>query len=217
MTQQVTTPGIPQPGPAVMSGRAKVIIIVLVVVMLLCLAGVAGCVLVPKLMGSALEKSVIIDDPAQAAQQAREIIDYRLPAGYKELAVMNVVVYKMAILGAGDSMDSVGPKPIIMIGQFADVGEMKEEDMRQQFEQGMQQAMGRSDIQLKKVADRQMTIRGQKVTVLEYVGTDENGNKLRQLITSMFEGKSGNVMVIVTGAADDWNQKDVDFFLRSIK
>ena len=60
-----------------------------------------------------------------------------------------------------------------------------------------------------------MTIRGEDVEVTTYEGTDNNGFTMRQLITT-FPGKDGTAMLMVMGAAQAWNEQEINKFVESI-
>jgi hypothetical protein len=62
---------------------------------------------------------------------------------------------------------------------------------------------------------KKMTIRGEETDVVIYEGTDQNGNSMRQLITS-FPGKDGAAMLMIMGDAENWDQQMADDFIESI-
>jgi hypothetical protein len=87
--------------------------------------------------------------------------------------------------------------------------------MEQQLRQSLEQQSGRRRLQLKLVDVKKMTIRGEEVDVATYEGTDDNGFVMRQLITT-FPGKDGTAMLMIMGAAQAWDQKEIDTFIESI-
>lgn len=54
----------------------------------------------------------------------------------------------------------------------------------------------------------------QTVSILE--GADERGFTIRQLITT-FPGKNGTAMLMIMAPPENWDQKMIDGFLKSIR
>ena len=86
-----------------------------------------------------------------------------------------------------------------------------EEQMRRSFEQ----QSGWRGLKMKVVEVRQMTIRGEEVDVTTFEGTDERGFVLRQIITT-FPGKDGTALLMIMGAAQTWDEAEIDQFIESI-
>ena len=66
-----------------MSKNAKVALGIVIGIAVLCICICVGGWLALRITGAALEESVILDNPEQAATLARSIVDYDLPAGYE--------------------------------------------------------------------------------------------------------------------------------------
>jgi hypothetical protein len=60
-----------------------------------------------------------------------------------------------------------------------------------------------------------MTIRGEEVDVTTFEGTDERGFVLRQILTT-FPGKDGTALLMIMGAAQTWDEAEIDQFIESI-
>jgi hypothetical protein len=60
------------------------------------------------------------------------------------------------------------------------------------------------------------TVRGQSTTMRWLEGTDQNGQAVKQL-ACMFEGKSGEVILVMVASQATWDQEMVDDFLKSIR
>ena len=63
---------------------------------------------------------------------------------------------------------------------------------------------------------KKMVIRGEEVEVTIFEGSDQNGNILRQLITT-FPGKDGTAMLMIMGPAQAWDQNLIDDFIESLR
>jgi hypothetical protein len=46
---------------------------------------------------------------------------------------------------------------------------------------------------------------------------DEAGNEIRQVMSGVFEGKAGLVLLAFKGAVESWTQTGVDYFIQSIR
>src|SRR5689334_12523195 len=153
-------------------------------------------------------------DPVEASKAAHAIADYELPEGYQERIAMNFLVYSMVMIGPDSSNStSSAAQPIIMLAQFKAIG--NQQQMEQQIRQSFEQQAGRRGLTMKVVDVKKMTIRGEDVEVTTYEGTDNNGFTMRQLITA-FPGKDGTAMLMIMGAAQNWNKAEMSKFVESI-
>jgi hypothetical protein len=153
-------------------------------------------------------------DPVEASKAAHAIADYELPEGYQERVAMNFLVYSMVMIGPDSSNStSSAAQPIIMLAQFKAIG--NQQQMEQQIRQSFEQQAGRRGLTMKVVDVKKMTIRGEDVEVTTYEGTDNNGFTMRQLITA-FPGKDGTAMLMIMGAAQNWNKAEMSKFVESI-
>lgn len=142
---------------------------------------------------------------------ARLIVDYELPPGYAETSATDVVVYQMALISNEDAVDA--PTFMLIHYQwFMNVNTRKMvEDMQPTFEQNS----GDSATQWTTTDQYQTTVNGQTVDVLVMESLSRNGYRSRQLTTS-FKGKSGNVLLIVQGGVNSWDEALVQAFMASI-
>lgn len=147
-------------------------------------------------------------DPAAVA---RSIVDYELPPGYAEHSATDVFVYQMALINNDDAVDA----PTFMLINYqwfmnVDTRKMVE-DMQLTFEQNS----GDSATEWTTTGEYQTVINGQTVDVLVMESRSRNGYLFRQLTTS-FKGKSGNVLLIVQGGVNSWDEELVQAFMASI-
>jgi len=179
--------------------------------LLFCCCAALVALLVFRQLGKAVKDSVTTDSDS-ASQTAHEIIDYDLPAGYTEQMAMDMKIYTFIVIGP-ESYETNGS--VIMIAHFTAVAG-NQQQMEQQIRQSMEQQSGSRGAKMELVEVKTMTIRGEETEVSIYEGTDVNGTKVRQLITS-FPGKSGVVMLLIFGNVADWDQDMVDEFIESIR
>lgn len=154
-------------------------------------------------------------DPKEAAAAAHAIVDYDLPEGYRENFAMNFMVYSMVMI-APETMGTGTPttEPVIMLAQFKAVG--NQQQMEEQIRRSFEQQSGRRGLKMEIVDVQKKTIRGKEVEVFIYEGTDENGNTMRQLVTT-FPGKDGTAMVMIMGTPEDWDADKINTFIESIR
>jgi hypothetical protein len=153
-------------------------------------------------------KEMVSEDQATVRQVAQGIMQYDLPSGYQEFMSMNLFGMGEMVLIANDDLGQV-----IAFVQMTPGIPIDTEQVRQQ----MQKNMGNSaSTNLELVDEWQATIRGQQVNVQQYEGINEDGIPMRQL-TTVFDGKSGTIFLMVFGQQSTWNQNDIDDFFASIR
>jgi hypothetical protein len=186
----------------------RVIILLLgsvVTVMLLC---VLGSALTHRIRGY-VYSLFLKDDPDYAAQVAHTMIDYALPPGYQEQSAMQVkTYYTLAIIASNDH-----PSDLIAIQPASDL--MKNPEWGESSEERAAQEIGELHYQSHTVSVQDVVIRNQPSRLRILEGQDEDGLNIRQAL-SAFSGKSGNVLVIIVGDIETWDQAMVDQFLSSI-
>ncbi len=196
-----------------MSKNTKIAVGIILVIIILC-----GCICVIGFIflqttEKVLEESVIVDNPQESKDLAQSMLDYDLPPGYQEGGAFNVGFMKMVMLTDSSAMLS----PFIMIAEMPSGLGVDEDVMRQQIEQSMQRSFGSQNFSVELVDVQTRTIRGQEVTLYHYAGTDSNGNQVKQVVSELFDGKNGTVMLMIIGNESGWNQATIDAFLDSIR
>ena len=159
-------------------------------------------------------KEGISADPEAAAEAAHKIIEYDLPEGYQEQMAMAIMFYSFVVIGPQNS-EGISNGPVIMLAQFQ-AGAVNQDQMEEQMRQSFEQQSSHPGLSMELVKTEEQTIRGEQTQVATYEGTDENGNVLRQVITS-FPGKDGTAMLMITGPAELWDQDMIDAFIESIR
>lgn len=194
-----------------MSKNTKTILIALVVAGVFCLVAVVAAVGGMGLLAERF-KNNIVAEPEKVQKMAQEFINYQLPDGYTERMGMDLIVYKMIMLGASDDSDA---KPMILLAHFQDSSGMTPEQMSTQMQKSFEQQNGQKGATLKLVETRTVTVNGQETTLSVNEGTDSGGNTLRQWITTC-PGKTGLVMILIQGETTDWDEDALNSFLASL-
>jgi len=179
--------------------------------LLFCCCSLLVAFLVFRQAGRTIQQGVKTD-PESASQAAHEVVDYDLPDGYKERIAMDMMVYSMVMIGPTSYQSD---EPVIMLAQFSPMAG-NDKQLEQQMVQSFEQQSGTKGLDMQLVEVKDMTIRNEETSVNIYEGTDQNGNSVRQLITT-FPGKDGTVMLLIMGNVDGWDDDKVDAFIESIR
>ena len=197
-----------------MEKKTKIVLGILAGLLVLGICACVGGWIALRGAGRVLEDQMMLDEPDRAGALARSLIDYDLPPGYQEQGAINMGLMQMIIIGVGgegDSLDS--SRPVIMIVGVPENMPMDEEEMALQIQQSMEE----ENLDMRLVEQSTTTIRGQEVPLLTYEGANDQGVEMRQLISGLFEGKKGSVMLMILGEESGWNQGEVDAFIDSIE
>ncbi len=200
-----------------MSKNTKIILGIVGGIIVLCMCVCLGGWLALRIGGKSLVETMAVTTPAEAAAMAHGMIDYTLPPGYQENLAMNFWVAKMVIISKGGAVTSDPTQTMIMMAEFPSSLEMNAEDMRNQLQQQMSQTTGQREWKMELVDQQATVIRGQDVTLMIYKGVDENGVVVKQMVSSIFTGKNGNIMLWIGGAEAGWDQYAIDAFIGSIR
>jgi hypothetical protein len=149
------------------------------------------------------------EDPKYAAQVAHTMIDYDLPSGYQEQSAMQVkTYYNLAILVSNDH-----PTDLITIQPASDL--LMDPEWGGSSQERSAQEIGDLRYHTHTVSVQDVLIRNKPSSLKILEGLDEDGHDIRQVM-SAFSGKSGNVLIIIVGDIETWDQAMVDQFLSSI-
>lgn len=196
-----------------MNKTVKVLLFIVAGLIILCICGcIAGAVLMGT-GGEAFMKYAVVNDPAQAASTANDILDYQLPSGYQESVAINLFIMKAVIITDANNMVS---QPMIMIAEMPAYAQMDADTFRTQMMNGFNGAQGASFSNMTLTQQYSTTINNTEVPIFIYQGSDENGIAVRQLVSGMFPGKKGQIMLMIIGPSATWNQGTIDAFLQSI-
>ncbi|VAW38728.1 hypothetical protein MNBD_CHLOROFLEXI01-3145 [hydrothermal vent metagenome] len=192
-----------------MSRNTKIVVgIIAGIVGVCCLIGIAAVLILPRMASNFAES---IDDPVAAAEVANSIVDYDLPSGYEEQGAVNLFGFRMAFI-TGRNEQSV-----IMLAEFPATLAGDEEQMQQQMQEAFANQSGGQNVNLEFVGNEQITINGADATLATYEGSDNEGNRLRQII-GVFETKDGSPgMLMIVGGQDGWDEDGISRFIDSLE
>ncbi len=149
---------------------------------------------------------------------AGELLDYKLPSGYSE-------VYSEYLLGFmhARTFEDFTPgnwkngRPLIVIASMPAYLEIEPEKIRLEIQASLARSTGQPGADLQLVDETELTLRGQKVALFTYAGTDGQGAALKQVLCSFLADKQRKVILVITGEEEDWNQAEIDAFFESLK
>ena len=200
-----------------MSKNTKIVIGIVIGIVVLCFCiciGIWGAFLIT---GKAISESTLVENSDEAQTLAHNIVDYDLPPGYRELGAFDIGIFKMVIIN-GEGTDTYNvSSPVIIIAEIPISLVMGEEEMIRQIQSNMEKSMGNQRFEMVLVDEKPVTIRGQEVTLFTYEGTSDRGTAMKQVVTSIFDGKNGSVMLMIFGEEAGWDQAEVDAFINSIR
>ena len=201
-----------------MNRNAKITLAIIIglmaVLVLMCIAGAAIAVV----GGRAYMKQAVSSDPAKAELAAHAMIDYDLPPGYHEASLVKIGLTRLVDIRNETDTTHAFLKPTIIIAQtLVDSNGAIGDEAYQQIMQMTQRMMGRGEFTLELVETKDITIGSQEVTLFISEGMFRDGAGFRQISSEYFEGKSGLVMILVSGAIDGWDQEAVDLFIGSLR
>jgi len=196
-----------------MSRGVKITLVVVAVLLVLCCVGGAAAFWIGgRLIGQAAQQA-FVEDPEQAAKIGHQIADYTLPPGYREVGAMNAILFKMVFIGPQSRSSD---RMVFALMQYPIGSNVDQEEMQRQMRRAFEQQGQRRNMQMQVVGTRQVTIKGQPVTLVISEGSSSEGQTMRQ-VWGMFPGKDGTAMLMAMGDQDGWDQAALDKFLASIK
>jgi len=188
--------------------RIFLIIVVVLVVLALC-----ACVLLFSLAGSFgwLVSRGVSTAPLDVESVAAQIAEFSLPAGYRPEASALVLGVAWAYYLSGDRNGH------IMFLQLPASVNLDQARLERELWRAARSGDGADWAGLRKVGERQATIRGQPVTLTISEGTSgDNGDPFRAL-AGIFQGKGGRALLVISEPIAGWNDARIDTFLASLR
>lgn len=192
-----------------MSRNTKIVVgIIAGILGICCLIAIVAALVLPRMFENFAEGA---NDPAAAAEVAETIVDYDLPSGYEEQGAMNLFGFRMAFISGQDE------NSMIMLAEFPAALAGDEEQMQQQMQDAFVNQTGSQNVSLEFVGSEDVTINGTDATLATYEGSDDQGNRLRQII-GVFQTKNGNPgMLMIFGSQTNWDEGGISRFLNSLE
>jgi hypothetical protein len=202
-----------------MDKTTKTILIIVGVILGLGACCCVGGILVFGVSGRAAMNAMVVENSDEALELANRYIDFEMPAGYVTKSGINMGFFRMVFIMENTPEGILTTKPVIMIAGLPDMetdGNMDVETMRVTMEGQVMESMGRNGIVMRKTGSYSEVINGQDVEFMVLEGKDENGTLMKAIVSDMFDGKGGMLMIYIMGATADWNQTMIDQFVDSI-
>lgn len=181
-----------------------------------CLFCGAVVLLVGPSLNSVLSRWLWKTDPDLAAQTAHAMLDYALPPGYQEQQVFQIKQIQDYAQASVVIVSNEHPGDLIMFQESTIEGLFSNPEWRGEMEEGAGGRILAFRYKVETVEIQNVTIKGQSNTLRIMEGTDQNGRQVRQAIT-VVQGVRGQVLIVIVGGLDTWDQEMVDQFLGSIQ
>jgi hypothetical protein len=135
----------------------------------------------------AIQANLWKDDPVQAAELAHSLVDYTLPAGYRENSFFQILEASNVLISPADGSAAM----TILLGQ--EEISMRDQEFVIAMEPAWAREVGRQTYTTERVRAEPAVLLGQPTTLSYREGTDAAGAPVRQLITVVY-GKKGWVV-----------------------
>lgn len=178
---------------------------------LLCCVGVVAVLALGGFLVNRVGESITMD-PEKVAEIGSQMVEYEVPAGYREVMAMDLMGTRMIAIGPES-----GSGMALMLMQIPNSTDLSDEEMREQMEEALARQQGSSaQYNFQTVGEEEVTVRGEEVTLIVREGENSQGKEMRQ-VTGIFMGKTAPIMFMAMGDPNDWDQDAMDEFLASIK
>jgi hypothetical protein len=191
------------------SNKLVLVLILLVGISVACLTGVV--------FGSRFGMQYLVgNDPGSAKKLAQSILDYTLPAGYLEQSSVNLGLLKTAYLTPGGEDPEFHLRQVILLVAIPPESDLKNDNIRLELQTKLLNASEEASTMEYKRTD-QTSVRGEAVSLEVYESWGQYDPPTRMVYTSVFPGKSANVMIVFAGPIESWDQKVVEQFISGIR
>jgi len=153
-------------------------------------------------------------DPEKVTAIGHELLDYQLPAGYREQMGLRLQGTPDVVIIDRDG----NPADFYFCLELETLkaNSPENQEFRSEIEVAWTRQIGSHEYNTESVGTRELTVRGAPVTFSVREGTDEAGTPVRQLV-GVIAGKSGDVVVIITGHIESWNEELLTEFTSGIR
>ncbi len=206
--------GIPLQKPG-MGTAAKVLIVLAVVfggLILLCCGGVY--------FTGMQVRDMVSEDPAIIAQTTEEITTIRVPDGLEPVMSMDMKIpftdqpVMVTVVYADEQTDST----LTLVAFGETLGEQNQAQMRSSIDQSLnQQKINREDVVVFESYPKEVEIRGEQAQFTINKGTGRQSNTQRIQVMGVFQGKTGQVMLMLNVDAEKFSEEEVIAMIESIE
>jgi hypothetical protein len=191
-----------------MNSTSKWIIAIVAILGAVCLCAAVGGLIFFRSTGWAIQRT-FQSDPQKVADVSATIAEYTLPDGFEAGFVTDMAGFSMVSHTGTD-----GHSHIYFFQLPAGV-HVDPAEMERQFRQSARNQNPDWSAASQVVDEVAGTINGQEVTLIVSEGTNSDGAAYRA-VSTLFQGRGGQAMVVFERPVDSWDQAEVDEFLASI-
>ncbi len=140
----------------------------------------------------------------------QELIAYELPPGYAERKAMQFRYNRIAIIGPADGVAGMS---FILLSNPINV---QDPEIRELMEEAWTRRVDQRRYEVVRVGEREMRVGDEVVTFGVWEGEDAaTGQAVRQWV-GVVAGKEGDVVLVIVGHEDAWDQDLVEAFIMSL-
>ena len=151
--------------------------------------------------------TAVVNDTAHiVAKAAAQIAAFELPPGYEPEFGLHALGYTVVAYNPGDDRSH-----LYLIQSEEAAGGAALEKALHELVPGSHDEKTRMTV----LEQRPFTLRGESVTLIISAGTNGAGEAIQQL-TTLFQGKGGPVLLVLSEPIARWHQATIDTFLASI-
>ncbi len=196
-----------------MSTGAIVAIVAVVVVVVLGLACCGGVVFWGRSMANKFQDAVT-EDPQKIAEITDSIIDIDIPAEYPPQNAINFNWFGVQMKMCFYMSDDQGRGVILM--QMAGPGQANPDQMKQAFQQQMQQQGVSQDLDIASTETRKFTINGEECEFEFVTGKERATGKEVHHVSGVFTGRGGAAYIVILEKAETWDEDAVVKMIESM-
>lgn len=158
----------------------------------------------------------VTEVPAEITQIADSIVTFEVPEGYAPKGGMTMdVVFQMKMAAYDRQQDPATGHLLLM--QMIMPGPVNDAQMRQSFDQQLQQQGRNTDLTIQSRETKTFTIDGQPRNFEFIKGVEKKSNKNVTMATGAFPGKEGMVMLIFVEDSAIWDDARAAKLIESMK
>ncbi len=189
--------------------NSKIVLRIVIGMLLVCLVGGVAAFALAGSVARAFA-SEWQSNPTQVAAVASGIADYDQPTGFGNAFARQASGFSFVTYTGDDGHSH------IYLFQLPAFIILDQAELERQAQQATQPRSHNRPPRMETVDRRQAIVRGQEITLTVREGVNSDGLAYREM-SGMFQGKSGQALVTITGLIKTWDQAKADAFLASIR
>ncbi len=155
-------------------------------------------------------------NPESAREIAASMVDYTLPASCQEQGGRDIGIIKMVLITPGVQDPQFLDKNVFLLTTYPSVLGLSEDKFRQELQLATLRSAGNVST-MEFVREEAAIIQGEEITLEVYESFGAYDPPTRMVFSSVFPGKSDDIILVVAGPIALWDQEMVNRFIASIR